>query len=87
MAKTIQDHIDFQQDLDKLTKWADIWIYGKRNSTPQNVVMRLEIFYILCDLVHLEVDKTKYLDIMISGHLNSSLHLEYVRGKAEYMTY
>ena len=85
--RSMQDQILLQKDLDELSKWAHKW--GMKFNASKCQVMRIhrsrdpyERFYMLCGKVLLQVDKTKYLGVIITEDLNWTSHVEYVTGKA-----
>ena len=85
--KCIQDQIELQNDLNKLSEWADKW--GMKFNASKCQVMRInrsrnpyERFYVLNGTILQQVDKAKYLGVMITEDLNWTAHVDYITAKA-----
>ena len=88
--RTIQDQLILQKDLDKLKEWADKW--GMKFNPSKCEVMRInharkeskriERYYTLCNQLLKQVDKTKYLGVIISEDLSWDNHVEYITAKS-----
>ena len=83
----MQDQIDFQKDLDELQKWADRW--GMKFNASKCQIMRihrstkpLERFYTINKQVLAQVEKAKYLGVMITEELDWSPHINNTITKA-----
>ena len=88
--RTIQDQLTLQKDLDKLKEWADKWgmkfnpskCEVMRINHAKNDSKRIERYYTLCNQVLKQVDKTKYLGVIISEDLSWDNHVDYITSKA-----